>query len=318
MKALLIVALPVAVVLTLSQNSFAEPIGSSMLKTTRDLAVTWETHDYLDNPDLSQSLKNMRGGDELPGPSVSAPRKRAVSGFSEVLPKQWDWRNHRGTNYMSDHKRGQGECGSCVAFAAVSTLEGTLNIACDSAPKPFDLSRQYFFSCGGGQCKGGWKLSAAVDYLVEKGVPDTPCLTYQSFDGTDVACNEACPDADERLVHKVTATRPTRGWVDVVAIKKALMKGPLLTNIVFYEDLKYYKSGVYRHRTGNQLGGHAVTLVGWDDDDKAWIARNSWGAEWGEGGYFRAAWDDKDTLMGRYTWQLDVNVDNEFCSDYQR
>jgi len=34
------------------------------------------------------------------------------------------------------------------------------------------------------------------------------------------------------------------------------------------------------------LGGHAVALVGFNDDRKAFIVRNSWGASWGDHGYF--------------------------------
>jgi C1A family cysteine protease len=34
------------------------------------------------------------------------------------------------------------------------------------------------------------------------------------------------------------------------------------------------------------LGGHAVLLVGYDKDRQVYIARNSWGAGWGERGYF--------------------------------
>jgi C1A family cysteine protease len=34
------------------------------------------------------------------------------------------------------------------------------------------------------------------------------------------------------------------------------------------------------------LGGHAVLMVGYDDAKKCVIVRNSWGAEWGDAGYF--------------------------------
>ena len=34
------------------------------------------------------------------------------------------------------------------------------------------------------------------------------------------------------------------------------------------------------------LGGHAVLLVGYDKTNKYFIARNSWGANWGDKGYF--------------------------------
>ena len=34
------------------------------------------------------------------------------------------------------------------------------------------------------------------------------------------------------------------------------------------------------------LGGHAVDVVGYDDNKKVWIMRNSWGTNWGQKGYF--------------------------------
>ena len=34
------------------------------------------------------------------------------------------------------------------------------------------------------------------------------------------------------------------------------------------------------------LGGHAVLLVGYDKDTEVYIARNSWGPNWGDSGYF--------------------------------
>jgi len=34
------------------------------------------------------------------------------------------------------------------------------------------------------------------------------------------------------------------------------------------------------------LGGHAVCCVGYDDDSQRFIVRNSWGASWGQKGYF--------------------------------
>ncbi|CAE7671289.1 unnamed protein product [Symbiodinium necroappetens] len=35
-----------------------------------------------------------------------------------------------------------------------------------------------------------------------------------------------------------------------------------------------------------QLGGHAVCAVGYDDFQQCFIVRNSWGEEWGDKGYF--------------------------------
>merc|ERR1712159_112558 len=66
-----------------------------------------------------------------------------------------------------------------------------------------------------------------------------------------------------------------------------------------------YKKGVYSHKTGIPLGGHAVKIVGWGEDyvdanqTFYWIVQNSWGPTWGEEGYFRIKnWhDDKDSAI---------------------
>lgn len=39
------------------------------------------------------------------------------------------------------------------------------------------------------------------------------------------------------------------------------------------------------------LGGHAVLLVGYNKNKRVFIARNSWGTTWGDGGYFYMPYD---------------------------
>lgn len=41
----------------------------------------------------------------------------------------------------------------------------------------------------------------------------------------------------------------------------------------------------------SMLGGHAVAAVGWDDSRQSFIVRNSWGASWGELGFFYLPYD---------------------------
>merc|ERR1711965_296933 len=56
-----------------------------------------------------------------------------------------------------------------------------------------------------------------------------------------------------------------------------------------YEDFPTYKSGVYKHVSGSQLGGHAVRLLGWgvENGEDYWLIANSWNEEWGNGGTFK-------------------------------
>lgn len=41
--------------------------------------------------------------------------------------------------------------------------------------------------------------------------------------------------------------------------------------------------------TGSELGGHAVKLMGWGEEDGVpyWLVANSWNYDWGDGGFFK-------------------------------
>jgi C1A family cysteine protease len=53
-------------------------------------------------------------------------------------------------------------------------------------------------------------------------------------------------------------------------------------------DFKFYKGGVFTGSCGNSLT-HAVTVIGYGASagTKYWLVKNSWGTDWGEGGYMR-------------------------------
>lgn len=45
-------------------------------------------------------------------------------------------------------------------------------------------------------------------------------------------------------------------------------------------------SGVYKHVTGSELGGHAVKILGWGTENGSpyWLVANSWNSDWGDKG----------------------------------
>jgi len=56
-----------------------------------------------------------------------------------------------------------------------------------------------------------------------------------------------------------------------------------------YADFPAYKTGVYHHVSGSQLGGHAVKLIGWGVENNVpyWLIVNSWNTDWGNQGLFK-------------------------------
>jgi len=45
-----------------------------------------------------------------------------------------------------------------------------------------------------------------------------------------------------------------------------------------------------RHVSGPDGGLHCVEVIGYSEAEQCWICKNSWGAGWGEGGFFRIAY----------------------------
>jgi len=66
--------------------------------------------------------------------------------------------------------------------------------------------------------------------------------------------------------------------------------GSVTAAFTVYEDFLNYKSGVYKHVSGNALGGHAVKIIGWGDG--YWIVNNSWNDTWGNKGTFNIAFGE--------------------------
>lgn len=55
------------------------------------------------------------------------------------------------------------------------------------------------------------------------------------------------------------------------------------------------------------LGGHAVLMVGYDDDRQTFIVRNSWGPNWGRAGYFLMPYAyPTDGNLADDFWQIDA------------
>lgn len=222
---------------------------------------------------------------------------------NDRLPAKLDWRDMDGHNYVTPILD-QGRCGSCVAFAAVAQLEAQMNIVNKSPFAAWAFSAQHLFSCGGGGCNLGWFPNSAVRFLRDKGVPDEACFPYASgANGDDQACKLSCTNADQRSTKIITWSTPTFFLSNTEKVKEALQKGPLMTSFSVYEDFMFYKGGVYKHVTGKVVGGHAVTIVGYDDADKAWLIQNSWGENWGEKGFFRMAYTEG---IARQTWAIEV------------
>lgn len=84
--------------------------------------------------------------------------------------------------------------------------------------------------------------------------------------------------------------------------------GPIVAGLNVPNDFFSYSSGVYASTTTSIAGFHVVLVIGYDDKQKCFICKNSWGPGWGENGYFRISYGEFQggdtgfgTLIDTYT-----------------
>ena len=186
-------------------------------------------------------------------------------------PVAFDWRTSR----MMTPVRSQGTCGSCVAFAACATLEARARIHV-GADERFDLSEAHLFACGNSLgCTGGWDPELALT-AARRGIGSEAAFPYLPQD-------QAC-----RTVAPILSVPGWTAFNTAEAQKRAIASnGPMMGGMLTFEDLAYYRSGIYEHVAGAPTDPHMVCVVGYDDTGGYWIVKNSWGTDWGEDGYLR-------------------------------
>jgi len=81
---------------------------------------------------------------------------------------------------------------------------------------------------------------------------------------------------------------------DINEIKNWLIRNePIAIGIAIYSNFMNSKTGIIGipKETDDYMGGHAVIICGFDDKNKRFIMRNSWGIYWGDKGYFYLPYD---------------------------
>lgn len=214
----------------------------------------------------------------------------------------------------------QGDSNDCWAYAALAALESDLAYQNGVA---VDLSENHLtFSCDTGRGNtwgfydvlndGGNSDIAAAYFARRSGPVDESAFKYASPPRVDVT-RSAKPSYVARQVlyipSHVDDDHPVASSEDVQTVKQALMRyGAVCTDIRMDERYFSDRSDSYyfpeKQATSRRPADHSVVLVGWDDafpaekflkkppGDGAWIAQNSYGSKWGDGGYFYISYSD--------------------------
>jgi hypothetical protein len=142
--------------------------------------------------------------------------------------------------------------------------------------------------CSSG-CDGG-NEAVALLVLATSGDVELWCDPYTRTQGT---CGSFC--ASGNIYAAAVAGSVKRvggpGPAGVLQMQYELVRGgPGVVSFMVMSDFFSYAGGVYTPSAGaTEVGGHAVSLVGWGVDMGVpyWLCQNSWGTVFGEGGFFR-------------------------------
>jgi hypothetical protein len=134
----------------------------------------------------------------------------------------------------------------------------------------------------------------AIRFWEDKGPMDESCSGYGDKD-TDcrtagqrkVPCNvvEQCNLLSYQITNYHTVEVSTIGEIKT----SIYIDGPAYFRFDVYEDFdSFWRNDslgtAYTYKQGKKLGGHAVLIIGWDDNKSAWLCKNSWGRQAGPNG----------------------------------
>jgi len=247
---------------------------------------------------------------------VRAEPEKATKAASD-LPETFTWRNHNGSDWL-DPVMDQGECGSCYAVSSTNMMTVRHRVALkDPKAAPFSVGFSLYCADVNQGCNGGYPFLTAM-WSQNIGLVQSSCTGRYHVD-TNMQCPgfvkhaeshtkqhlDTCMKGKEARVTDFSYVGGYYGGCSEEAMQRALLEGPITVAIEPAMDFMYYKSGVYRSvkKDAEKKApsaewvkvDHAVLLVGWGVDTtekeprKYWLVQNSWGPEWGEGGYIRMA-----------------------------
>lgn len=182
----------------------------------------------------------------------------------------------------------QEQLGSCGSNALVGALEF---LEIKDKRTLVDLSRLFIYYNtrvieGTVGTDSGIMIRDGVKTLVKQGVcpeQDWPYVIKQFTQKPSPACYKEALDHQVISYHRVS---------NLNEIKACLAEGfPFVFGFTVYDGFEsdqVAKTGVLNlpKPDEQEVGGHAVMGVGYDDAQERLIVRNSWGADWGMSGYF--------------------------------
>lgn len=231
----------------------------------------------------------------------------------------------------------QGETSSCVANAVAGAYEYLVKR--HLGEDAYDVSRLfiYYNARAASGCEGedaGSVIGDAIEGLREHGACSEGTWPFDEEAVIEEPTEDAYEEAARFLVEDVQNI-PT----DLVAWRSCLAEGnPIIFGVSLFNSFdSHRKKGLVPVPTNKETAreshsGHAMLCVGYSDPDQLFIVRNSWGTDWGDGGYcyipysylMNAKFNDGDSWIIRRlenvdfdesTWGDDSSIVGELDSE---
>ncbi|CAL8112884.1 unnamed protein product [Orchesella dallaii] len=213
------------------------------------------------------------------GSSLTSSRSKRQT---TKLPSSIDWRTKGAVTGIKN----QGQCGSCWSFAGAGALEGRFAVKTGTLPV---VSEQNLIDCARNDtgsyvsygCVGGWITDAYKYAQLNNGINSNATYPYEAKNG-----DQCRYDSAKSVGISVGFVNVTQNDED--ALMRAVAEGPVAA-AVDATGMQSYRSGILKCYTQKPLN-HGVVIVGYGSDwlfGDYWIVKNSWGASWGEKGFFR-------------------------------
>lgn len=217
-----------------------------------------------------------------------------------------------------------------LAYFTFNTQSDPLgNTAGDSTTPRSDT----YLSAGGNDMMAAYALASWMGAAREDDLP-----TYEELRTSYTSERHSEFDLDSSLSHSVDYLHLSGvrriAMADATDIKQAIRDNGAVSASVYYanDHYQYLDSTTYAMYVSDSSlrATHAILLVGWDDNypvdnfrvrpsrPGAWLVRNSWGADWGNDGYFWVSYEDQVLSNGNaylFMGEPAENLDNIYQYD---